>query len=30
MIQYNLGVSTTQVYAIKKVDTDFFTDGFSE
>ena len=26
MIQYNLGVSTSQVYAIKKIDTDFFSD----
>lgn len=26
MIQYNLGVSTSQVYAIKKIDTDFFND----
>jgi len=30
MIQYNLGVSTSQVYAIKKVDTDFFNDEFGE
>lgn len=26
MIQYDLGVSTSFVYAVKKVDTDFFSD----
>lgn len=26
MIEYNVGVSTTQVYEIKRVDTDFFAE----
>lgn len=26
MIEYNIGVSVSQVYEIKRIDTDFFTD----
>ncbi len=28
MIKFNLGVSVEHVYEVKKLDTDFFTDGF--
>jgi restriction system protein len=27
MIEYNLGVSVSQVYEIKKIDTDYFSDN---
>ena len=27
MIKYNLGVSTEQVYEIKRIDSDFFSDS---
>ena len=26
MIEYNLGVTTTQVYEVKRVDSDFFNE----
>ena len=26
MIEYNVGVSTKKVYAIKKIDTDYFEE----
>jgi len=28
MIKFNLGVSVEHVYEVKKIDTDFFIDGF--
>ena len=28
MIKFNLGVSVEHVYEVKRLDTDFFTDGF--
>lgn len=28
MIKYNLGVSTEQVYEVKRIDSDFFNDSF--
>lgn len=28
MIKFNLGVSVEHIYEVKKIDTDFFTDGF--
>ena len=28
MIKFNLGVSIEYVYEVKRLDTDFFTDGF--
>lgn len=28
MIKFNLGVSVEHTYEVKKIDTDFFTDGF--
>ncbi len=28
MIKYNIGVSVEHVYEVKRLDTDFFTDGF--
>ncbi len=28
MIKYNLGVSVEHVYEVKRIDTDFFTEGF--
>ena len=28
MIRYNLGVSVEHVYEVKRIDTDFFAEGF--